>query len=152
MQDPAVVLDVAYAEQKQVLYVATNKDIRTYDMQLGKCLRIYAGIMTDVEEISTFALSSAQDFLIAADTIGRVQWLSVGDGLQARSSNVNDSVILLQINPQHSLLTTIRHNVRVSFIISVADPSRTRRRRAGRPLPQPSQQPLRLRAIFGRGL
>lgn len=105
------IIDVVYANQKKVLYVATTKDIRVYDMNLGKCLRVYRGFIKENEEIIHVTLSSNQDFIIVGDTIGKIKWINASDGLVARSYYNNSQVTALYTIIQYNTLLSIRANV-----------------------------------------
>ncbi len=106
-----VVLGVEYAEKRKALFIATSKDVRVYDMQLGKCLRVYAGMVSEDEEIARFALATSQDQFVVADTAGNIQWINTNDGLACKSQSSADPVLTLHVDPHGRLLFSARRNV-----------------------------------------
>ena len=116
-----VVVDLAYADKTKTLYVATSKDIRVYDMHLGKCLRIYSGMISSEEEIAKFALSSSQDRFIVADTAGNLHWITISDGLLHTSKSLTGRITSLYTDSANRLLFGTQKNVYSLRLTNVAN-------------------------------
>eukprot|EP01022_Parablepharisma_sp_SALTPOND_P013960 TRINITY_DN1875_c0_g1_i1.p1 TRINITY_DN1875_c0_g1~~TRINITY_DN1875_c0_g1_i1.p1 ORF type:complete len:1605 (-),score=125.67 TRINITY_DN1875_c0_g1_i1:9223-14037(-) len=102
-----IVTDVEYSEKKNMLYIATSKDIRAFDAKLGKCLKVYAGIVSEDEEISKFALTAGQEKFAIADTAGNIHWVSIADGIVEKTKSGSGSVLELHLDSTSGLLANI---------------------------------------------
>lgn len=81
------IVDAEYSIKRQLLFVCTQKDVRSYEIETGKCAKIISGITGEHEEINEFALSCSEDFMIISDTSGKLHWITIADGSESRKEN-----------------------------------------------------------------
>ena len=73
------ILDLTYCRKDNELIIITKSDIRIYDVENGKCKRMYASVVEDESEITSFCLNN-ENRMIIADNSSNIRWIRYLDG------------------------------------------------------------------------